>query len=119
MQGPLAWFPRWCWARLRDLREQAEPRSQVNFTRLQPLDDDEIRDLTGWNDDAEIPAFREGWLWFREHRHRSIGMRSHETIGEIYGSPEWGPGERRAFEAGARAAQAVYEVLWSKPHPRG
>lgn len=119
MTGPLAWFPRWCWSRFCDFCDERAARAESNFTRLQPLDDDEIRGLTGWGDDAEIPAFRAGWLWFREHVHDPIGVHPGEAIGRVHGLPHWGPSERRAFERGASAAQAVYDKLWGPAHPSG
>src|SRR5262245_3208802 len=30
-----------------------------------PLDDQEVRDLTLWETDSELPAFRAGWLYYR------------------------------------------------------
>lgn len=78
----------------------------------QPLNDDEVRLLTLWETDSEIPAFRAGWIYRRDHGPLTPapGARAFLADGLITLDPA-GQNERVAWERGWLAADAVYNLL--------
>lgn len=78
----------------------------------QPLNDDEVRLLTLWETDSEIPAFRAGWVYRRDHGPLTPApeARAFLAAGLITLDPA-GQNERVAWERGWLAADAVYRLL--------
>jgi hypothetical protein len=74
------------------------------------LSDDEVRDLTLWETDGEIAAFRAGWCYYRDEGHAPPDY--HDPTGGA-----WGQNERVAFGRGALACQAVRDKLGPPPGP--
>jgi len=70
------------------------------------LDDDEIRNLTLWETDSEIPAFREGWVYRRTH-----GRTQEEPEAKLLGLYPRDQNARVAWERGWMACNAVYLAL--------
>jgi hypothetical protein len=72
------------------------------------LSDEEIRTLTLWETDSEIPAFKMGWCYRREHGPRETAPVAKELTENL------GQNERVAWERGWLAANAVYELLFQE-----
>jgi hypothetical protein len=79
------------------------------------LNDDEVRLLTLWETDSEIPAFRAGWVYRRDHGplEHSPSAKAFIAAGLITLDPT-GQNERVAWERGWLAADAVYRLLFDE-----
>ncbi len=78
------------------------------------LSDEEIRALTLWETDEEIPAFKMGWHFRREQRAGQPRPEAKALAGNsLPFAPlaDWGQNERVAWERGWIAADAVYTAL--------
>jgi hypothetical protein len=72
------------------------------------LDDEEIRNLTLWETDDEIPAFREGWIYRRTH---GRVQPQDEPEAKQLGLYPLNQNARVAWERGWMACNAVYLLL--------
>lgn len=99
-----------------DLTEEEAEKAEAGFRMLpylrpplppEPLDDTEVRNLTLWETDAEIPAFRAGWMWVRTHWPHVPAVVEARTM-ELYPEDQ---NARVAWERGYVAARQVYSAL--------
>lgn len=77
------------------------------------LDDDEIRDLTLWETEAEIPAFRAGWLARRFGTYGCGEVPDAKALG-LYPSNQ---NARVGWQRGWMACDAVRKVLLHDEQP--
>lgn len=76
-----------------------------------PLDDEEIREMTLWETDAEIPAFRAGWMYRRSQTMKE--SRRFVYAGALGLYPD-NQNERVAWERGWGACESVYRVMFKE-----
>jgi hypothetical protein len=75
------------------------------------LDDEEIRGLTLWETDGEIPAFKAGWRARAQEGPQTPAPEGRDRVGDL------GQNERVAWERGWLAADAVYKRLINETAP--
>lgn len=84
-----------------------------------PLDDEEVREITLWQTDAEIPAFRAGWMYRRHQlppvpQYPSPEHPSCSPEAKMLGLYPENQNARVAWERGWMACHAVYTKFFKE-----